>query len=577
MAYQALYRVWRPQKFSEVIGQTAITQTLRNAVATKQVSHAYLFTGPRGTGKTSCSKILAKAVNCQNPQAGEPCNQCPICQAINDGSLSDVLEIDAASNNGVEQIRDIREKVKYAPTQAEYKIYIIDEVHMLSTGAFNALLKTLEEPPAKVIFILATTEPQKIPATIISRTQRFDFRRITAVTIFQHLEDILNQKQITYDAQALRIIAQAAEGGMRDALSILDQALALPPDNLTVENALQVTGTLDKQQLESYFQAVSEQQTAAALEALHQIMASGRSAKRFGEAIIEVCRDLLLVKTDPQLLDDFAQTLISPKILNLQSAFSNEQLYRLIDVTSQTQQQLKTADQPLLYLEVLTVKLIEVLQTQAKTTTQSMASKVQHLQTEVEQLKQMVKTLQTAPPKTTTAASSPTNSAQIASAKKPHAKVQVDRTKINHILQTATRPALQAVQEVWPDLMNMLSVTQRAIMKVSKPVAASADGIVVAFDYAVWFERVMSNQEMLTMLKVNLDKLLANQADVVLVAAEDWPQLRQDFLKHHDLTKAPTSVNNASNNDSTNDSTANDLVTQAQKLFGKEAVEVKAD
>ena len=536
-----------------------------------------LFRSPRGTGKTSCSKILAKAVNCQNPQAGEPCNQCPICQAINDGSLSDVLEIDAASNNGVEQIRDIREKVKYAPTQAEYKIYIIDEVHMLSTGAFNALLKTLEEPPAKVIFILATTEPQKIPATIISRTQRFDFRRITAVTIFQHLEDILNQKQITYDAQALRIIAQAAAGGMRDALSILDQALALPPDNLTVENALQVTGTLDKQQLESYFQAVSEQQTAAALEALHQIMASGRSAKRFGEAIIEVCRDLLLVKTDPQLLDDFAQTLISPKILNLQSAFSNEQLYRLIDVTSQTQQQLKTADQPLLYLEVLTVKLIEVLQTQAKTTTKSMASKVQHLQTEVEQLKQMVKTLQTAPPKTTTAASSPTNSAQIASAKKPHAKVQVDRTKINHILQTATRPALQAVQEVWPDLMNMLSVTQRAIMKVSKPVAASTDGIVVAFDYAVWFERVMSNQEMLTMLKVNLDKLLANQADVVLVAAEDWPQLRQDFLKHHDLTKTPTSVNNASNNDSTNDSTANDLVTQAQKLFGKEAVEVKAD
>lgn len=573
MAYQALYRVWRPQKFSEVIGQTAITQTLRNAVATKQVSHAYLFTGPRGTGKTSCSKILAKAVNCQNPQAGEPCNQCPICQAINDGSLSDVLEIDAASNNGVEQIRDIREKVKYAPTQAEYKIYIIDEVHMLSTGAFNALLKTLEEPPAKVIFILATTEPQKIPATIISRTQRFDFRRITAVTIFQHLEDILNQKQITYDAQALRIIAQAAEGGMRDALSILDQALALPPDNLTVENALQVTGTLDKQQLESYFQAVSEQQTAAALEALHQIMASGRSAERFGEAIIEVCRDLLLVKTDPQLLDDFAQTLISPKILNLQSAFSNEQLYRLIDVTSQTQQQLKTADQPLLYLEVLTVKLIEVLQTQAKTTTKSMASKVQHLQTEVEQLKQMVKTLQTAPPKTTTAASSPTNSAQTASAKKPHAKVQVDRTKINHILQTATRPALQAVQEVWPDLMNMLSVTQRAIMKVSKPVAASADGIVVAFDYAVWFERVMSNQEMLTMLKVNLDKLLANQADVVLVAVEDWPQLRQDFLKHHDLTKTPTSANNVSNNDST----ANDLVTQAQKLFGKEAVEVKAD
>ena len=276
MAYQALYRVWRPQTFGDVIGQDAITTTLRNAVATKQVSHAYLFTGPRGTGKTSCSKILAKAVNCLQPQKGEPCNQCEICQAINANSLNDVIEIDAASNNGVEQIRDIRDKVKYAPTRAAYKVYIIDEVHMLSTGAFNALLKTLEEPPAQVIFILATTEPQKIPATIISRTQRFDFRRITATTILERLEYILKAKQVPYDEQGLKLIAQAAEGGMRDALSILDQALSLDNKRLTLDNAIQVTGTVDKKQLEAYFLAIIAANAAQALEDLHQLLASGR-------------------------------------------------------------------------------------------------------------------------------------------------------------------------------------------------------------------------------------------------------------------------------------------------------------
>lgn len=570
MAYQALYRVWRPQTFGDVIGQNAITTTLRNAVATKQVSHAYLFTGPRGTGKTSCSKILAKAVNCLQPQKGEPCNQCEICQAINANSLNDVIEIDAASNNGVEQIRDIRDKVKYAPTRAAYKVYIIDEVHMLSTGAFNALLKTLEEPPAQVIFILATTEPQKIPATIISRTQRFDFRRITATIILERLEYILKAKQVPYDEQGLKLIAQAAEGGMRDALSILDQALSLDNKRLTLDNAIQVTGTVDKKQLEAYFLAIIAANAAQALEDLHQLLASGRSPHRFIEAIIETCRDLLLIKTDDKLLDDFSRSLISPQIVAVHDQISQQQLYQMINAASQTQQDLHNVSRTDIYLEVLTVKLCEIMQsTNSEESTSSLSQTLQDLQSEVEQLKQNIADLQKKIAKAPQATSSP----KIAPAKpfkSATGHTHVDQQKINQILANATRKALNQVREVWPDLMSMLNVTQKAVMKVSKPVAASSAGVVVAFDYAMWFERVMSNQELLEILKNNLDKLLHNDADVVIVAAENWPQIRQTFLQNHEIT-------NSSAADVKKTKSTNVAVDKAQKLFGTELVELKKD
>lgn len=570
MAYQALYRVWRPQTFGDVIGQDAITTTLRNAVATKQVSHAYLFTGPRGTGKTSCSKILAKAVNCLQPQKGEPCNQCEICQAINANSLNDVIEIDAASNNGVEQIRDIRDKVKYAPTRAAYKVYIIDEVHMLSTGAFNALLKTLEEPPAQVIFILATTEPQKIPATIISRTQRFDFRRITASTILERLEYILKAKQVPYDEQGLKLIAQAAEGGMRDALSILDQALSLDNKRLTLDNAIQVTGTVDKKQLEAYFLAIIAANAAQALEDLHQLLASGRSPHRFIEAIIETCRDLLLIKTDDKLLDDFSRSLISPQIVAVHDQISQQQLYQMINAASQTQQDLHNVSRTDIYLEVLTVKLCEIMQsTNSEESTASLSQTLQDLQSEVEQLKQNMADLQKKIAKAPQATASP----KIAPAKpfkSATGHTHVDQQKINQILANATRKALNQVREVWPDLMSMLNVTQKAVMKVSKPVAASSAGVVVAFDYAMWFERVMSNQELLEILKNNLDKLLHNDADVVIVAAENWPQIRQTFLQNHEIT-------NSSAADVKKTKSTNVAVDKAQKLFGTELVELKKD
>lgn len=225
MSYQALYRVWRPQLLEDVVGQSHITKTLKNALLQQKLAHAYLFSGPRGTGKTIAAKIVAKAINCKQAPVAEPCNECDACVGITTGSVVDVIEIDAASNNGVDEIRDIRDKVKFAPSEVAYKVYIIDEVHMLSTGAFNALLKTLEEPPAHVIFILATTEPHKIPLTILSRCQRFDFKPISNEALINRMKFILDSNQQPYEEEAIELIARAADGGARDALSLLDQAI----------------------------------------------------------------------------------------------------------------------------------------------------------------------------------------------------------------------------------------------------------------------------------------------------------------------------------------------------------------
>ena len=275
MAYQALYRKWRPRTFSDVIGQEAITSTLRNSIRINKISHAFLFAGPRGTGKTSCAKILAKTVNCLNIQDGEPCNECANCLAADENRMNDLIEIDAASNNGVDEMRDIRDKVKYAPTEGKYKVYIIDEVHMLSIGAFNALLKTLEEPPEHVIFILATTELQKVPATIISRTKKYTFKRIALDSIIARLEQILTAEQIAYADQALQVIAKVADGGMRDALSILDQIISFEKNGVTYADALEITGFATQEKIEELFLLLTKQDTGAALTLNKELLESG--------------------------------------------------------------------------------------------------------------------------------------------------------------------------------------------------------------------------------------------------------------------------------------------------------------
>ena len=544
MSYQALYRVWRPQRFDELVGQQIVTQTLKNAIITNQISHAYLFAGPRGTGKTSAAKIFAKAVNCHHSKDGEPCNQCEICQAITKGQLNDVIEIDAASNNGVEEIRDIRDKAKYAPTQADYKVYIIDEVHMLSTGAFNALLKTLEEPPANVIFILATTEPHKIPLTIISRVQRFDFRRISAQDAFDRMKYILDQKKVDYEEKALWVIANAAEGGMRDALSILDQVLSFSDNEVKLDDALLVTGSVTKQLLKKYFLALAHHESANALDTMKDILAEGKDGQRFIEDLISFIRDVLLYQESPDLISVAATGLKDEDFKSLSAAVSATSLYRMIDELNDIQEEMRFTTHPDVYLEVLTVKLCQIKDQptpadaqavpQQDTTTQptqpspAADATIKQLQQEVQQLQQTVQQLKT-------------NGGVVA--KKPaqprvkQRKVQVNLGQIYPVLGAATRKDLVNIQNLWEDMLNHLTVPQRSLLHVSKPVAASATGVIVAFNYAFLFQEATTDDNLIAAMEGAFQRLMGTEYKVVFVPKNKWPQIRQNYIKEHGLDR----------------------------------------
>ena len=294
--YQVLYRKWRPKSFSDVVGQSQVTVTLKNELIAGRTAHAYLFTGSRGTGKTTCAKILAKAVNCLHPQNGDPCGECEICKGIDDGSIMDIVEIDAASNNGVENIRSLREEANFTPATAKYRVYIIDEVHMLSTGAFNALLKTLEEPPAYVIFILATTEVHKLPATILSRCQRFDFRRIPAKKISQRLCYVAEQEGACLDPEAGTLIARLSDGALRDALSLLDQCFG-QDRHVTVEVVNRTAGLTGSNHLFSLSEAIKKKDSAAALSMIDELYNASKDMTRLCEELATHFRNMMLIKT----------------------------------------------------------------------------------------------------------------------------------------------------------------------------------------------------------------------------------------------------------------------------------------
>lgn len=324
MAYVALYRKWRPQGFDSLVGQEAVRTALTNALETGRIAHAYLFAGPRGTGKTSTAKILAKAVNCEHGPTPNPCNKCQNCVRINDGTSMDVFEIDAASNRGIDEIRDLREKVAFAPVNGRYKVYIIDEVHMLTTEAFNALLKTLEEPPPHVIFILATTEPHKIPATIHSRCQRFDFKRVTDSDIVKRLREVADGSGIAADDDALQLIAVQADGGMRDALSLLDQC-GVMAERVSTETVRSVLGIVGREALRELVKAVGEGNVPKALELLEALLAGGKDVKQIITELAEYLRAVLLYKASPDYREIYL-TDTKEAIVAMEGLFSTDRL-----------------------------------------------------------------------------------------------------------------------------------------------------------------------------------------------------------------------------------------------------------
>ena len=563
MSYQALYRVWRPQRFSDLVGQQIVTTTLKNAIITKKISHAYLFAGPRGTGKTSAAKIFAKAVNCHHQTDGEPCNECELCQAITAGQLNDVIEIDAASNNGVEQIRDIRDKVKYAPTQADYKVYIIDEVHMLSTGAFNALLKTLEEPPANVIFILATTEPHKIPLTIISRVQRFDFRRISAKDAFERMKYILDQKKVAYQEDALWVIANAAEGGMRDALSILDQALSFGDEQVTIDDALLVTGSVTKQLVQGYFLQVAKGDSAPALETLTKITGAGKDGQRFIEDLISFIRDVLLYQESPSLIDLPATGLRKEDFDQLSGAASSTALYQMIDTLNDIQQEMRFTTHPDVYLEVLTVRLCQI-RGDERTQPGADQAELTQLRQAVAALQQEVNQLrQTPPAEVKTPVPRPSRSTSNKQA------LRINLAQVNLILTNATRPELENLQGLWGDMLSLLDNAQSSLINNSEPVAASPAGVVVSFDNNFLFEQA-NGGNLGNAMGAALQQLTGRERQVVFVPKDKWPQMRQDFLVENGYLKKGTAKKEAPK-------ATDPVVSQAEKLFGPDAIEVKND
>ncbi|MCE2095683.1 DNA polymerase III subunit gamma/tau [Streptococcus thermophilus] len=517
--YQALYRKYRSQTFGEMVGQKVISTTLRQAVESGKISHAYLFSGPRGTGKTSAAKIFAKAMNCPNQVDGEPCNYCDICRDITNGSLEDVIEIDAASNNGVDEIREIRDKSTYAPSRATYKVYIIDEVHMLSTGAFNALLKTLEEPTENVVFILATTELHKIPATILSRVQRFEFKSIKQGAIKEHLASILEKEGLTFDDEALTIISRRAEGGMRDALSILDQALSLSADNNVSQSvAEEITGSIGLTALDSFVASVRNQDTTKALSNLETLFDNGKSMSRFATDLLEYFRDLLIVKAGGE--NSHHSPLFEENL-----SLEQDRLFQLIDLVISALPEIKTGTHPKIYAEMLTIKLTETSAQVRQDIPANLQEELDSLRREVDSLR---KALKEGP-----------SQGKVAPTRKSKASYQykVDREKILTIMRETmenpqkSRQCLDALKATWPEILDSISPQNRALLNGSEPVLANQENAILAFNAAFNAELVMKRSDLNDMFGNIMSSAAGFSPNIMAVPKAEFEKLRTEFAR----------------------------------------------
>lgn len=554
MSYKALYRTYRPQTFEDVAGQSHVTITLKNAIKENRIAHAYLFAGPRGTGKTTIAKILAKAINCTGDQP--PCNECPNCKAITQGDHPDVIEIDAASNNGVNEVRDLIDKVKYAPINAKYKVYIIDEVHMMTPEAFNALLKTLEEPPAHIVFILATTEPHKILPTIISRCQRFDFKRVDEKDIINRLEYVLKEEKVDYEEDALEIISKLADGGMRDALSILEQCLAYDR-HLTVENINKVYGLLSNDEKIRLIKLLLTKDMKNVLKTLDHMMSLSIDLKRLTQDLIDVLKDVIIFKNTEDLSLLFV--LHKNDIQKIVPYMLVEEAFQMIDIFMDASSHYGQAVDSSTYFELALLKICNQIENEHKEVVIEEPTIIEDVSHEtlveekteiVEKQKEEVKPIiehQEAKETHEEEIKEEEKQAEVSEEKEPQpeklpSQIEVDFNDILNILVQAKRTVLNDIQDKWPVIRrycyNLNTAKYANMLCDAKPVAAGEKGFILTLKYQPEVNNVNYTENYYP-LKSFLKELLGSDYDFIAVMEDEWPHMRQKFIQLNKEKKLP--------------------------------------
>ena len=564
MAYKTLYRVYRPQKFEDVAGQEHIITTLRHAVTENKIAHAYLFCGPRGTGKTTIAKLLAKAINCTGEP--KPCDECENCQEITQGTHPDVIEIDAASNNGVDEVRSLIEKVKYAPTKGKYKVYIIDEVHMMSTGAFNALLKTLEEPPAHVVFILATTEPHKILPTIISRCQRFDFTKLSLQDIVKRMKIVVDEEGYQCDDEALEMIAKLADGGMRDALSILEQCLAFNDQHLTVQDVNHIYGIVSLENKIDFIKVLLTKDMKKSLSLLDEMKTNGIDIKRLTLDLVDILKDIIIYRNtnDASIL-----FVLSQYYLDMTVPFiSCEEAFAFIDILMDATEKYAKVINPSIYFELAILKMCNQVQSERVESIETVAPKVEVVKEIIEtkeepkeEPKQIIQedllvedeviddNIGEEPiieedmiPTQDEVIVEPTPSEEVPTfefEKKEEVQsqiddnIQIDEEDILNILVQARREILESVQERWPIikryLANLNTAKSASMLCDGSAVAACQGGLIIAFEYqpAVNAVNYYKNYKQLSSF---LAEILGQEYRFIAIQQDDWIQMRSHYI-----------------------------------------------
>lgn len=562
MSYKALYRTYRPQTFKDVAGQEHITRTLQNAIKENKIAHAYLFAGPRGTGKTTIAKILAKAINCTGENA--PCDKCDNCKAITFGDHPDVIEIDAASNNGVDEVRDLIDKVKYAPINGKYKVYIIDEVHMMSQGAFNALLKTLEEPPAHIVFILATTEPHKILPTIISRCQRFDFKRVDDKDIISRLKYVLDQENKNYEEDALIKIAKLADGGMRDALSILEQCLAFD-NELTINNINQIYGLLSNENKIKLIKLLLKKDMKGVLKTLDDMLNSSVDLKRLTQDLIDVLKDIIIYKNTHDL--DILFVLHKTDIDTIVPYILTEEAFEMIDIFMDASQHYSQSIDPTTYFELALLKICNQIKNEHKIEINDVGqetkadekiedSKVDFIQEEIiekqdisSEEKEVIEDTvieEEIPAEVVENMFEEVNDEPVIENKSIETvqkQIEVDFNDILNILVQAKRTILNDIQDKWQVIRrycyNLNTAKYASMLCEGNPVAAGEEAFIVTFKYQPDVNNINYSSNYY-LLKNFLKEILGKEYDFIAVLEDEWPSIRSQYVELHRNGQLPS-------------------------------------